>query len=223
LCGGDGNDTLIGGRRTDLLVGGAGDDYLAAGGGGGSDLLEGGPGDDLIDARGGTAEVLNGGDGRDTALLDWHSNGMLHGIEVRKRSLDAAAWRPVSASSFEPTNPPAAAVDGRNDDWWNSGGPAPRWIEVDLQRPTKIARLRLSASQQSEGSLSLVLGKGAGPNADFRVLARIPGPTGPGQQLTFVPKHPWRGIKVIRVESTSPGTQQNWVAWGEIGVFAARR
>jgi dipeptidyl aminopeptidase/acylaminoacyl peptidase len=221
ICGGARNDTLIGGDGNDRLLGGSGDDYLA--GGRGSDSLDGGPGDDRIDARDGVPDFVIGGEGRDTALLDWRSRDVLYGIEARSRSLDAAAWRPVSASSFEPTNPPAAAVDGRNDDWWNSGGPAPRWIQVDLGRPTKIAKLRLSASQQSEGSLTLVLGKGPGANADFRVLARIPGPTGAGQQLTFVPKHLWRGIQVIRIESTSPGTQGNWVAWGEIGVFAARR
>jgi dipeptidyl aminopeptidase/acylaminoacyl peptidase len=221
LCGEGGNDTLIGGGSNDRLVGGSGDDYLA--GGGGSDLYAGGPGDDRIDARDGNEDWVAGGDGRDTALLDWRGGDVLSGIEVRTRSLDVAAWRPVSASRFEPTNPPGAAVDGRSDDWWNSGGPAPSWIQVDLQRSTKIARLRLTASQQSIGSLSLVLGKGPGPNASFRVLARIPGPTGAGQQLTYVPKHPWRGISVVRVEATSPGTSPDWVAWSEIEVFAARR
>jgi dipeptidyl aminopeptidase/acylaminoacyl peptidase len=221
LCGGDGDDTLLGAGSSDRLAGGAGEDYLA--GGAGSDLFQGGPGDDRLDARDGTTDGVNGGDGWDTVMLDWNTHEVLLGTEARTRSLDVAAWRPVSASSFEPTNPPAAAVDGRSNDWWNSGGPAPRWIEVDLGWPTKVARLRLTASQQSLGSLSLVLGKGAGPNASFRVLARIKGPTGAGQQLTYVPKHPWRGIKVIRVESTSPGTEQNWVAWGEIEVFRARR
>jgi Tol biopolymer transport system component len=221
LCGGDGDDTIIGGGNNDVLVGGDGNDYLV--GSGGSDLLLGRAGDDRLDGRDGNPDYLTGGDGRDVALTDWRSGDVQDGIEARTRSLDVAVWRPVTASSFEPTNPPAAAFDGRNDDWWNSGGPAPRWIQVDLQRATKIAKLRLTASSQALGSLSLVLGKGPGPNADFRVLARIPGPTGAGQELTYVPKHPWKGIKTIRVESTNPGTEQNWVAWGEIAVIAVRR
>src|SRR2546425_7726141 len=37
------------------------------------------------------------------------------------------------------SNPPALAVDGLTNDWWNSGGPAPRWIEIDLLRSTTVA------------------------------------------------------------------------------------
>jgi dipeptidyl aminopeptidase/acylaminoacyl peptidase len=221
ICGGAGNDTLIGMGGSDWLRGGPGDDYLAGGQDG--DILEGGPGNDTIDARDGLPDYVDGGPGTDKVITDWTSPDVLKGIEQKQRSRDVAAWRPVTASSFEPTNPAVRAVDGSTDDWWNSGGPAPRWIEIDLLRATKVSALRLWSSPQPLGSVSLVLGKGAAPDAPFRQLARINGPTGAGQELDFVPKHAWRGIRVVRIESTSAGIQQDWIAWQEIQVVAARR
>ena len=221
ICGGNGDDTLIGLGGSDCLRGGPGDDYLA--GGQDVDVFDGGPGNDTLDARDGGPDYVYGGDGFDKAILDWKSRDVLKGIEKTQRSLDVAAWRPVTASSFEPTNPPALAVDGLTNDWWNSGGPAPRWIEIDLLRSTTVSALHLWASQQPVGSVSLVLGKGPGTNSSFRQLVRINGPTGPGQELDYAPKHPWRGIRVLRIESTSAGTEQDWIAWGEIEVIAPRR
>jgi dipeptidyl aminopeptidase/acylaminoacyl peptidase len=221
ICGGDGNDTIIGLGGSDWLRGGAGDDSLA--GGQDVDVLDGGPGNDTIDARDGGPDYVSGGAGTDKVSSDWQPIDVLKGVEQRRRSLNVAAWRPVTASSFEPTNPPALAVDGSTSDWWNSGGPAPRWLQIDLLRSTNVAALHLWSSLQPLGSVSLVLGKGSAPNARFRRLATIDGPTGPGEELDFVPKHPWRGIRYVRIESTSPGTEQDWVSWGEIQVVASRR
>lgn len=93
--GGDGDDLLYGGSHDpdnpadtddDILSGGAGDDQLS--GGLGADLLYGGEGDDVIDHYGnadedvvwegaefdwhidGETDVLDGGDGNDTLIMD---------------------------------------------------------------------------------------------------------------------------------------------------------
>ena len=219
LCGLGGNDRIIGGSGEDRIDGGDGDDWLA--GGLGYDTLYAGPGNDVLDARDGWSEVVRGQSGYDNAVLDWFGDRAL-GVEGRNRSLNVAAWGLVSASSFEPTNPPAAAFDGRMDDWWNSGGPAPKWIEVQLPYATKVAGLRLHTGAQSRGA-DLVFGKGPGTGDDFRLLHTFKGPTAPQQTLVFRPKKPWRGINTVRIETATSGVAGEWIAWPEIEVLRPRR
>ncbi len=77
LCGGLGNDTLIGGPGDDRLYGQAGDDLLNGcqgddllDGGDGNDTLNGGIGDDTLWASDGLADMLNGGSGYDSTIID---------------------------------------------------------------------------------------------------------------------------------------------------------
>jgi RTX calcium-binding nonapeptide repeat (4 copies)/WD40-like Beta Propeller Repeat len=119
ICGVDGNDTLIALGGDDRLFGGAGSDWLA--GGPGSNLLSGGPDDDTIDARNGSFDLVSGGAGADTAVVDGPVDTMFQ-IERPKVDPNLAAWRPAYADAAEPTNPAERAVDGRIDDWWSSGG-----------------------------------------------------------------------------------------------------
>jgi dipeptidyl aminopeptidase/acylaminoacyl peptidase len=219
LCGLAGDDTILGGGGGDWIEGGDGDDWLA--GGQGYDVVHGGPGNDLLDARDGSRETIRGEGGYDKAVLDWLGDKTF-GVEARSRSLDVAAWAPVSASSFAPTNPPTAAFDGRVDDWWNSGGPAPKWIQVELPYATKVAGLRLHTGAQSRGA-DLVFGKGPGTRGVFRLLHTFKGPTAPQQVLVFRPKKPWRGISTIRIETPISGVAGEWIAWPEIEVLAPRR
>ena len=65
---GDGADSLTGTQRDELLDGGAGDDDLE--GGDGEDTLIGGAGDDRINAADGGVDVVDCGDGADTASVD---------------------------------------------------------------------------------------------------------------------------------------------------------
>ena len=75
LSGGDGDDVLTGGNGGDKLIGGAGDDRLV--GGDGTDELSGGPGDDVIDARDGTEDDIDCGDGNDTVIVDSTEDGVV--------------------------------------------------------------------------------------------------------------------------------------------------
>ena len=86
LAGGPGDDTLdaaggpdalSGGEGADVLTGGTGDDYLV--GGPGDDREEGGDGDDILDqgpAPDG-ADIVSGGDGKDTAAYDRRTGGVV--------------------------------------------------------------------------------------------------------------------------------------------------
>jgi Ca2+-binding RTX toxin-like protein len=65
LCGGYGNDSLIGGAGQDSLSGGAGNDTIE--GGGGDDFLDGGTGNDSLEGGAGD-DVMVGGDGNDSMV-----------------------------------------------------------------------------------------------------------------------------------------------------------
>ena len=65
---GAGDHTVFGGPGNDLVLGGPGDDRVA--GGAGRDLLFGGPGADRLLARDGVRDRVQGGSGRDSAVLD---------------------------------------------------------------------------------------------------------------------------------------------------------
>ena len=87
LDGGPGNDVLSGGPDDDVLTGGDGDDTLEGGPGSDSYGMLGGvevesPGNDVIQARDGSADEINCGDGEDTAVVDEVEDGVIDCEEV---------------------------------------------------------------------------------------------------------------------------------------------
>jgi len=215
ICGLGGDDTLIGLGGNDRLFGADGNDYLA--GGLGFDMLDGGPGDDTLDARDGGPDTTLGGPGIDTALVDGRIDG-LSKIERPRVDHDLAVWRTTSSDAFEPTNPPERAVDGRFDDWWNSGGYPSHWVEVDLGAPVDIGRISLITPEIPNGGSLLVLGR-ATPNDPFRQLHLFQGPTTDMQQVAYTPKRPWRAVRYVRVAVPSV-TGAPWVSLRELQVYA---
>jgi len=218
ICGLGGDDTLSGLGGVDTLDGGDGKDSLA--GGLGYDLLYGRGGNDTLDARDGGADHVSGGSGVDTALIDGRVDA-LAGVELPKVDRNLAVWRPATADAAEPTNPPERAVDGRFDDWWNSGGYPTHWIEIDLQRPMTIARLRLVAPEEPSGASVLALGR-ADTSAPYRLLHVFTGPVADLQELTYTPKRAWRAIRYLRLEVPAANAANGWVSWREIEVYAPK-
>mmetsp|Transcript_18046 Transcript_18046/g.27773 ORF Transcript_18046/g.27773 Transcript_18046/m.27773 type:complete len:2134 (-) Transcript_18046:3505-9906(-) len=75
IFGGNGADSIDGGEGDDVLDGGTGDDTLNGGGGNdsitgatGDDVIDGGAGNDTIDGGNGGADIMSGGDDRDTFI-----------------------------------------------------------------------------------------------------------------------------------------------------------
>jgi RTX calcium-binding nonapeptide repeat (4 copies)/WD40-like Beta Propeller Repeat len=213
-CGLGGDDSLLGMDGNDELHGGPGNDWLA--GGHGHDTLHGGDGNDLLDARDGGPDGVVGGPGSDRALVDPGNHDTVASVERRTVSRNLAAWRPVSASRQEPTNPAVLAVDGRIDDYWSSGDYPPQWLEVDLLRSTTISRLRLIAPDVPKGASVFVLAQNA--DGSYRLLHRFAGPAVFKQALAFTPRRPWRGIRYLRLQV--PGSGYGWVAWPEIEAYS---
>jgi RTX calcium-binding nonapeptide repeat (4 copies) len=69
LRGNVGDDLLTGGDTADEIFGGDGNDTLN--GGGGHDLLDGGSGNDVMQSRDGTPDLVFGGAGLDSAVVDF--------------------------------------------------------------------------------------------------------------------------------------------------------
>ena len=219
LCGLDGNDTVIGLDGADLLRGGPGNDWIA--GGQGFDRLYGNGGDDRLDSRDGSGDLVIGGANYDTALLE-RADAKLE-LERPRYDGNLAAWRPVRASGLGIPDPPERVVDGRADDFWNSGGWPPAWIEVDLLHATDIRTIRLVTGPQPRGVIHLVLGKGPATRGAYRVLRTLRGPTATRQEVVLTPKRPWRGIRRLRIETQAGSHGAAWVSWHEIEVYAPRR
>jgi hypothetical protein len=220
LCGLGGNDTVLGLDGNDIVRGGAGDDWVA--GGMGTDVVMGDEGDDRLDTRDGLWDQAYGGLGIDVALLD-RGVDTAHGAERRWIGGNLAAWRPVRVSGNSIPDSGVRAVDGRPETAWNAGGWPTQWIEVDLQRATDIARIRLVAGPQAEGVRHLVLGKGPATRGAYRLLRIVRGPTAAMQEVIVAPKKPWRGIRTLRIETQAGTGGSGWVSWHEIEAFAPLR
>jgi len=220
VCGGAGDDTLIGLGGNDILRGGDGNDSLA--GGMGLDYLDAGLGDDTLDGRdGGTADTLDGGPGRDTGWIDGTIDRM-GSIERPHVDADLAAWQLTTASNAEPTNPPVRAVDGDDNDWWNSGGYPTQWLEVDLGRPKKIGKVRLIAMDYPSGGAILLLGR-TRQDQPYHLLHAFRGPLADAQLVAFAPKKPWQRIRYLKLYIPSPAYGGvGWVAWHELSVYAPK-
>ena len=220
VCGLDGNDTILGLGGDDTLYGANGDDYLA--GGLGRNTLFGDGGNDTIDARNGSMNIATGGTGRDTAIISGQRGTFLSSIERPRIDADLAAWMPATADAFEPTNPPAMAFDGLIQDWWNSGGNPPHWVEVDLQYPRTIGRVQLITPQIDFPSTVLLLGRSA-DDQPYRLLHTFDGRFGlfaDLQEINFKPTHPWTNIRYLRLDVGSEvGSADAWTSWREIEVY----
>lgn len=99
--GGAGDDRLAGAEEADTLFGGVGNDLLSPGSG--SDLADGGEGNDRIEARDGRGDLVRGGAGTDSAVVDALTVDAVDGVE----SIDAT---PAPAA---PAPPAAKVVDQR--------------------------------------------------------------------------------------------------------------
>jgi len=82
ICGLGGGDIVLGKGGNDRLLGGAGNDRLT--GGAGDDVLLGEAGNDWIDAKDRQADGIDGGPGRDLALIDRKLDRAV-GVEKVKR------------------------------------------------------------------------------------------------------------------------------------------
>ena len=110
---------------------------------------------------------------------------------------------------------PEAMVDGDSNTMGKLGGPAPRWVEIDLGGPATVAAVELVTSQDQPGVSihEIWLWR---TDDQFRGMHTFVGPTEDNQTLSIRFDEPVRDARAIRIATTqAPGE----VGWREIRVF----
>lgn len=124
----------------------------------------------------------------------------------------------VRVSGALPDFPASYAVDGNAKSWWGSGSHAPEWIEVDLGANYVVSEIRLLPSQSPPGeTVHRLTVKGTLTGDEYALLTDFRGPTRDSVWLTYEAPEPLRGVRFLRIETSS---SPSWVSWREIEVLA---
>ena len=123
--------------------------------------------------------------------------------------------KPVRVSAYWVVDPPERATDGNLQNWWGAGGPAPQWIEVDLEGIYSVSRIRVISQGPTGQSNFQVLGRG--PGYQNQLLHVFDGSKSENQTLEVSPEEPWEDLSTIRVELLSGS---GWAGLREIQVFS---
>lgn len=120
--------------------------------------------------------------------------------------------KPTTASSGSGST----VVDGNDSTAWNSGAPAPQWVQIDLGQPRTVTFVEMITEQLPPG-LTRHTVYGLREDGSRVVLADFNFPTASGTELkNRVALTVGRGIKAVRVETTQ---SPSWIAWREIKVW----
>jgi hypothetical protein len=107
------------------------------------------------------------------------------------------------------------AVDGDWWTYWNSGGYAPQWIEVDLGSVHTVGEIDLGVTQLPDSfTIHNVYGR-ADTSHQWTLLHAFAGYTADEQLLRYVLGTP-QNLRYIRIETSE---SRSWVAWREIDVW----
>jgi hypothetical protein len=110
-------------------------------------------------------------------------------------------------------------VDGNARTFWSSGAGPDQWIEIDLGAAYDISVIKLLPALVRPGvTIHRVLGRGPGAES-FELLYRFESQLSDSPILARAAPDPWRGISVVRIETTFSPVD---VAWREIEVIEAR-
>jgi hypothetical protein len=190
-------------------------------------VLHGGAGNDVIDARDGNVDVVDGGPGRDAAVVD--ARDRVRNVERvdLAEPRNVARGRPVTASFSYPWGPPELAVDGRGHGpalrdahgvdappWLSAS--VPQWIEIDLGGRFRVRRIELAVAQALAPRHTVHLVYGGPSPAPQRLLHGFVRETTDGDQLRLSPRRPWRSIRYVRVATLESPFN---VGWREIRVL----
>lgn len=130
-----------------------------------------------------------------------------------------ALGKPVAVSATQKGHPGTKAVDGLPGTYWSAGRGAPQAIEIDLQGPRTISKLRLVQWQYPAKPAShQVYAKS--PNGAYELIAQFDGIAGDATVIEYVLPEPLKEIEFIRVETTRVETAnaKTQVGWREIEV-----
>lgn len=128
---------------------------------------------------------------------------------------NVAPFKPVRVSASWVVDPPEKAVDGNAYNWWSAGGPAPQWIEIDLQGIYVICRIKIISEGPTGVASFWVYGRG--PDRVNHLLHIFEGPKSNNQTMQYSPEVPWEDISTIRIEIPNGS---GWVGFREVQIFS---
>ncbi len=130
--------------------------------------------------------------------------------------VNLAFQRPVAVTSELPGAEGFYAVDGLVLSLWNSGGPPPAEIVIDLGTPKTISEIRLLTLQDPAGT-TMHRVEVRRPVGGWMLLEKLTGFTAGDQWLRVFPSAPVTGIRWIRVKTQK---SPSWVGWRDIQVLS---
>ena len=126
----------------------------------------------------------------------------------------------VTVSSTYSGLTPQSAIDGDVDTYWNSGGFAPAWIQLDLGNLTAVSKVRLLPSMLPDGATTQSIAVGADLNSMRTVYTRS-GATADNSWLEFsgdgLNGDRLGNIRYVRITTTA---SPSWIGWREIEVYS---
>jgi hypothetical protein len=168
-----------------------------------------------------------GASGREKYRAAWKAWWKEQGAIVKFAQLDAGPPRKAKVSARASATEkdevaPDKAFDLDPPIGWNSGGPAPQWIEADLGTTTHLANLRLRVNQSPDGITTHEVWVSNAPIGDDLAKAKLVhtfnGHTQQLQQLKFdFPKG--LAARYVQIRTTQ---SPSWVAWVAIEVHVGR-
>ena len=107
-------------------------------------------------------------------------------------------------------------MDGNIDTYWGAGDFATQWIEIDLETPMSIGKIRLVTGQSPEGNTRHQIWVGSSRDSLY-LLHTFEGFTTDLQALEFNPETPLTNIRYVKVITRE---SPSWISWREIEVLA---
>ncbi len=122
----------------------------------------------------------------------------------------------ASASSFLAGYPASNAIDASTATMWNSGGVAPKWLQINLSSKRTVSYLSFKVAQSVPGlTVATISTSETGAAGTWNPIAIINEGTVNGQVITRTVT-PRSNVRYIKVES-NVGT--SWPAWYDIKVM----
>jgi hypothetical protein len=129
-----------------------------------------------------------------------------------------ALFRPVRVSAFYKDTPGSGITDGSLNIEWASGTHGSQWVEIDLEKPHSINRVKLFVAQDPAGNTQHIVWAIRADGSRV-LLGDLRGYTRGGDILQIALPGMVHDVVRLRVETPVSNT---WVAWREIEVYSDR-
>ena len=102
-----------------------------------------------------------------------------------------------------------------NDNYWNSGGYAPQYIQLEFEREQSVSQIRLQVAQTPKGHTSHKLLAGPQVN-ELKEVKALAGFTSDHQWINMTFNPPLKSVRFLRINTI---TSLSWVAWFKVLVY----